>query len=226
MMMFAAFYAPADTGDGGLRVLSLGQVGGDVRKLQIELDKKGYNLKPYDGIYGLRTFEAVMDFQQRNGLKPTGAVNNETRAALGKKESSGTIAARTGGTRPPGMQVSRGISREDRIMLARIIHGEARGEGFEGQIAVAAVVLNRAESGQFPDSINGVIFEKGAFDAVSDGQIWYDPDDKALKAAELALAGYDPTGGALYYWNPETATSKWVWSRPVVKQIGGHVFAH
>ncbi len=218
-IMLAAFDVPNGAGPENQRDLSIGKVGGDVRQLQIALDKRGYDLKPFDGIFGLRTQQAVIDLQKKNGIKPTGVVDSETREALNGRKRNDAKPAKKVDT------VSRGMSRDEVMMLARVVHGEARGEPFEGQVAVAAVVLNRARSGQFPDSINGVVFEPGAFDAVSDGQIWLDPDQKSIKAAELALAGYDPTGNALYYWNPAKATNKWIWSRPVQKQIGQHVFA-
>ncbi|WP_328793716.1 cell wall hydrolase [Heliomicrobium undosum] len=117
--------------------------------------------------------------------------------------------------------------RGDETMLARAIHGEARGEPYEGQVAVGAVIINRAKHASFPNSVHGVIFQPGAFTAVDDGQIWtpLNPTDSANKAARDALAGWDPTGGCIYYWNPATATSRWIWSRPVVKQIGKHYFA-
>lgn len=148
----------------------------------------------------------------------TGTNNRYTAEALKGRNKNG-VPSRS------QILVSRGVSREDITMLARAVHGEARGEKFDGQVAVAAVIVNRAKSGQFPDTINGVVFEPGAFDAVDDGQIWLEPDSKAVKAAEMALAGYDPTGGALYYWNPITSTSKWIWTRAIEKQIGRHVFA-
>lgn len=117
------------------------------------------------------------------------------------------------------------LSERDKELLAHLVFGEARGEPFVGQVAVAAVVLNRLESPQFPDTVEEVIFEPDAFTAVADGQFYLQPDRKAYLAVEAALAGEDPTGGALYYWNPRTATSRWVWSRPVIKVIGRHVFA-
>ena len=113
------------------------------------------------------------------------------------------------------------------IMLATYVTGpynRQTAEELKGRNK-SEVIVNRAKSGQFPDTINGVVFEPGAFDAVDDGQIWLEPDSKAVKAAEMALAGYDPTGGALYYWNPVTSTSKWIWTRAIEKQIGRHVFA-
>ncbi|MHB9093359.1 MAG: spore cortex-lytic enzyme [Eubacteriales bacterium] len=219
MLMLGAFYKPSGAEAGSTRELSLGKIGGDVRQLQVDLNKKGYNLEPFDGIYGLKTQQAVIDLQKKNHLKPTGVFDRNTGAVLDGKKRTGS---------KPGTdinRVSRGVSRQDVVTLARVVHGEARGEPFEGQVAVAAVVLNRTRSDQFPKSIKGVVFESGAFDAVSDGQIWLDPDEQSVKAAELALSGYDPTGHAIYYWNPAKTTNRWIWSRPIMKQIGQHVFA-
>ena len=112
----------------------------------------------------------------------------------------------------------------DVMVLAKMIHGEARGEPYVGKVAVGAVILNRVEDQKFPGSVHGVCFQPGAFDAVSDGQYYMEPDDEAVKAAKAALNGWDPTYGALYYWNPATATSKWIWSRKVITRIGKHVF--
>ena len=112
----------------------------------------------------------------------------------------------------------------DVTVLAKMIHGEARGEPYVGKVAVGAVILNRVEDKKFPDSVHGVCFQPGAFDAVSDGQFYMEPDAEALKAAKAAINGWDPTYGALYYWNPATATSKWIWSRKVITRIGKHVF--
>jgi len=208
MLMLAAFDKPEGAEAKVPRNLSLGKIGGDVRQLQIDLDKKGYNLEPYDGIYGLKTQQAVIDLQKKNELKRTGVFDTETRKVL-----------REGDKKKPS------VNRKDVIVLARAVHGEARGESFEGQVAVAAVILNRTRSEGFPDTIHGVIFQPGAFDAVDDGQIWLKPDHKAMKAAELALSGYDPTGRSIYYWNPAKSTNKWIWSRPITKKIGEHVFA-
>lgn len=117
------------------------------------------------------------------------------------------------------------VSNDDLYWLARAVYGEARGESYQGQVAVAAVILNRVESGEFPNTIKDVIFEPLAFTCVADKQIYMEPNAAAIKAAREALAGTDPSGGALYYWNPVKATSKWVWSRPIIKRIGNHVFA-
>ncbi len=131
--------------------------------------------------------------------------------------------------RVPGKQTparsSRPFTQEDLYWLSRAVYGEARGEPYIGQVAVAAVILNRVENKNFPNTIKGVIFEPLAFTAVADGQIYLEPNASALRAAREALAGSDPTGGALYYWNPAKATSKWIWSRPIIKRIGNHIFA-
>ncbi len=114
---------------------------------------------------------------------------------------------------------------EEMQLLARTVYGEARGEHFNGQVAVAAVVLNRIEDPHFPDDVAGVIFEPDAFTAVSDGQFWLEPDREAYRAVDTALKGTDPTCGAVYYYNPATATSPWIYTRRVIKQIGRHRFA-
>lgn len=121
--------------------------------------------------------------------------------------------------------INNGYSEEDINWLAKAVYSEARGESYTGQVAVAAVILNRLQSGQFAGTIKGVIFEPLAFSAVADGQIYLTPDITAIRAARDAIAGWDPSEGALYYWNPEKATSKWVWSRSIIKRIGNHLFA-
>ena len=115
-------------------------------------------------------------------------------------------------------------SNNDVMVLAKMIHGEARGEPYIGKVAVGAVILNRVKDNKFPDSVYGVCFQSGAFDAVRDGQYYLDPGESSIKAAKAAINGWDPTYGALYYWNPTTATSKWIWSRKIITQIGKHVF--
>ncbi|MCR6110632.1 cell wall hydrolase [Bacillus sp. A301a_S52] len=122
------------------------------------------------------------------------------------------------------MNVPEGFSDNDIQLMAQAVYGEARGEPYEGQVAVAAVILNRIESPIFPNTVSDVIFEPLAFTAVADGQIWMDPDDRARKAVLDAINGQDPSGNAIYYFNPQTATNKWIWSRPQIKQIGKHIF--
>ena len=127
----------------------------------------------------------------------------------------------------PDTAYAQGKGISDEQLLARVINGEARGEPYEGQVAVGAVVLNRVRDPRFPNTLAGVIYQPGAFTAVSDGQINVpiDPNSTVVKAARDALNGWDPTNGCVYYWNPETATSKWIWSRQIVKKIGKHYFA-
>lgn len=132
------------------------------------------------------------------------------------------LAALSMGDRPA--KAVPNLSQNDINLMARAVYGEARGEPYIGQVAVAAVILNRLESPSFPNTISGILFEPGAFTCVADGQIWLTPNQTAYKAVRDALNGWDPTGGALYYFNPATATSKWIWSRPQLKRIGKHIF--
>lgn len=138
---------------------------------------------------------------------------------------SGQVLSIPGAASRQVVTVSRSMSRSDLNLMARAVYSEARGEVYEGQVAVAAVILNRLKNPNFPKTIPGIIYEPGAFTAVDDGQINLSPNDSAYKAVQDALNGWDPTYGALYYWNPATATSKWVWSRPITVKIGSHVFA-
>jgi len=196
-----------------------GSSGEDVRKLQTRLKDWGYYDGPIDGVFGAGTSKAVKYFQQKNGLTPDGIVGPQTWAALGfnVQQPQNTQAKYASG--------GSGVSREDEVtLLARAIHGEARGEPYIGQVAVGAVILNRVKSPLFPNTIAGVIYQPGAFTAVSDGQINLPPSETSYKAARDALNGWDPTYGALYYWNPATATSKWIWSRQVRLKIGKHWF--
>ena len=128
---------------------------------------------------------------------------------------------------PHGQEAIGGVgtySSNDVTVLAKMIHGEARGEPYIGKVAVGAVIHNRVKDKKFPDSVYGVCFQPGAFDAVSDGQYYMEPNKSSINAAKAALGGWDPTYGALYYWNPDTATSKWIWSRSIMTKIGKHVF--
>ncbi|MDR1615758.1 MAG: spore cortex-lytic enzyme [Syntrophomonadaceae bacterium] len=200
----------------GGTLLKTGMRSADVTQLQNRLNYLGYDSGSADGIFGRRTLEAVKNFQAANGLTADGIAGaNTLRALLNKTGGYGTSPSRG--------YISAGG--QDLKLLARLIYGEARGESFEGQVAVAAVALNRYYSGKFGNSVRGVIFQPGAFTAVSDGQYYLTPNATAYEAARAALNGWDPTGSALYYWNPKTATSKWIWSRPVIKTIGRHVFA-
>lgn len=140
-------------------------------------------------------------------------------------QTKSTTVSRSGSSAAQHAAASSKLSAAELELLAKVVYGEARGESYEGQVAIAAVVLNRVKNPNFPNTINGVIYQPGAFTAIADGQFYLKPNDTAYKAARDAAAGWDPTGGAIYYWNPATATNKWVWSRPIITQIGSHVFA-
>ncbi len=183
---------------------SSGSTGQTVRQIQTVLKNRGYYTGKVDGIFGKLTTAAVKRFQSDYGLKVDGIVGPVTLKALG-------ISSSTSGS-------------SDESLLARIIYAEARGEPYTGQVAVGAVILNRVASPLFPNTVSGVIYQAGAFDAVSDGQINMTPNDTAKRAARDALNGWDPTGGCLYYYNPRTATSKWMLSKTVHLSIGNHAF--
>lgn len=195
-----------------------GSKGQDVKNVQWQLLKWGYYNGSIDGLYGPETYRAVREFQSKNGLAVDGVVGPNTAAALGINIDN----------QPPAKTASTaGVSRNDDIyLLARAIHGEARGESYIGKVAVAAVALNRVENPSFPNTIAGVIYQPLAFTAVADGQINLNPDKESMKAARDAINGWDPTYGCLYYWNPATSTSKWIWSREVVVKIGKHWFGN
>ena len=178
------------------------------RTIQTKLKRWGYYNGAVDGIYGSQTRAAVRYFQQKNGLAVDGIVGPKTAAALGMTLSSSTFSQ----------------SSSDLYLLAKCVYAEARGEPYTGQVAVAAVILNRVKNPSFPNTISGVIYQKGAFTAVTDGQINLTPNSTAYKAAQDALNGWDPTYGCIYYYNPATATSSWIWSRQTVVTIGNHVF--
>ena len=190
-----------------------GSRGSEVTQIQTKLKRWGYYSGSVDGIYGSKTVSAVKKFQKKNGLTVDGIAGKNTLAAMGIYNSSNSSSS--SGTSSNSSNVN---------LLARLIHGEARGEPYTGKVAVGAVVLNRVKSSSFPNTIAGVIYQKGAFDAVSDGQINLSPDSSALKAAQDAINGWDPSYGAIYYFNPSTATNKWIWSRPLTVTIGKHRF--
>jgi N-acetylmuramoyl-L-alanine amidase len=184
-----------------------GSSGREVMEIQKRLKAWGYYKGTVDGKYGYQTYQAVRLFQSKNNLRVDGVAGKATLYALGLP---------TGGTTA--------TENKDLDLLARIIYGESRGEPYEGQVAVGAVVLNRVADSRFPNSVAGVIYQSGAFDAVKDGQINLTPNDTSYRAARDALNGWDPSYGCIYYFNPATATSKWIWSRPLVVKIGKHNF--
>ena len=197
MVMSVTVFAAYRSGDRGEKV----------REIQTRLKRWGYYTGNIDGIYGKKTVAAVKYFQRQNGLTVDGICGEQTLAALGI--SGGSQAGDN-----------------DLYLLSRMIAAEARGEPYVGQVAVGAVILNRVRHPSFPNSISGVIYQPRAFSAIDDGQWQKTPiTDSARRAAQDALNGWDPTGGAIYYYNPAKTTSKWIYSRPVVTTIGAHVFA-
>lgn len=192
-----------------------GSRGEEVRQIQTKLKRWGYYNGSVDGIYGSGTLEAVKWFQRKNGLQIDGIAGKKTLEAMGIFNSSSNNSNSNSSVQ---------TNSNDLSLLARIIYGEARGESYTGQVAIGAVVLNRVRHSSFPNTIAGVIYQSGAFDAVSDGQINLTPNSTAKKAAQDALNGWDPTYGAIYYFNPNTATNKWIWSRPMTITIGNHRF--
>lgn len=186
-----------------------GSSGDMVTQIQTRLKSWGYYSGSIDGVYGSGTEKAVRHFQSSNGLHADGQVGDKTMAALGLYDTGGAGSSGSGG---------------DVELLARLISAEARGEPYIGQVAVGAVVLNRIDHPSFPNTMSGVIYQKEAFTCIDDGQFWEPVSDSAYRAAKEALAGADPSGGAIYYFNPSTATSKWIWSRPLIVVIGDHRF--
>ena len=198
-------------------MLEVGSRGDDVTKVQKKLIQYGYMTGTADGRYGEKTRDAVEWFQRRNGLEADGRVGPATAAALGVtlSGSSSAKAASSG---------SAGIVSADHRLLAKLVYAEARGEPYKGQVAVAAVVLNRVASASFPNTISGVIYQRNAFTCVNNGSINNTPDSSCIRAALDALNGWDPTGGCLYYYNPKTAVDDWIRTRVTKTVIGRHSF--
>ena len=188
-----------------------GSRGSEVTQIQTKLKRWGYYSGNIDGIYGTQTVNAVKYFQRKNGLTADGIAGPATLKAMGIMTSSSSSS-------------SSSSYNSNLNLLSRVIYGEARGEPYTGQVAVGAVVMNRIKSSSFPNTLSGVVYQSGAFDAVKDGQVNLTPDSTARKAAQDAMNGWDPTGGCVYYFNPSTATNKWIWSRPLIKTIGKHRF--
>lgn len=183
----------------------------DITEVQKRLKKWGYYTGSVDGINGPKTKSAVRAFQKRYGLTQDGVVGPLTAAKMGISVKASTSSSK--------------YNSNDRYLLAKVIYAEARGESYTGQVAIAAVVLNRVRDSRFPNTVAGVIYQPWAFTAVNDGQINLEPNQKAYQAADDALNGWDPTYGSVYYYNPQTATSKWIFTTKKVTQIGKHVFA-
>ncbi|WP_307149823.1 spore cortex-lytic enzyme [Robertmurraya andreesenii] len=217
------------------QVIQQGAVGDDVIELQSRLKFLGFYHGKIDGVFGWGTYWALRNFQYEFGLPIDGLAGNDTKNKLVKatKNYKANTSSQNQQASKPSSQsqpkkaatnVPSGFSQNDIRLMANAVHGESRGEPYIGQVAVAAVILNRVESASFPNTVSGVIFEPRAFTAVADGQIWLTPNEQSKKAVLDAINGWDPTGGSIYYFNPDTATSGWIWSRPQVKRIGKHIF--
>ncbi|MCK8488663.1 spore cortex-lytic enzyme [Paenibacillus sp. MBLB2552] len=236
------------------QVIDYGAFGKDVYELQGRLAYLGFYHGKLDSYFGPKTRDALKWFQSEFGMEADGLAGPKTKLKLynaTKNWKPGMEYANAGGNTKPQTGTTNksggesgggaagkvkaesadlsasnamGLSENDLRIMANAVYGESRGEPFEGQVAVAAVILNRVKSPSFPNTVSGVIFQPGAFTAVADGQIWLEPNEQARKAVQQALNGWDPSGGCLYYFNPNTATSKWIWSRPQVKTIGEHIF--
>lgn len=186
-----------------------GSTGNEVKQIQTKLKNWGYYKGNIDGIYGTQTFNAVKNFQKKNGLTVDGIAGSKTLSALGINSSNNTSTSN---------------NNTDLNLLSKLVYAESRGEPYTGMVAVAATVLNRVSSSKFPNTIAGVIYQSGAYTCVQDGQINLTASSQAKKAAQDAINGWDPTSGCIYYFNPNTATSSWIWSRPQVITIGKHIF--
>ena len=238
---------PLQTDAFSSQVVERGAFGDDVIELQARLQYIGYYNGKIDGVFGYGTYWALRNFQQDYGLAVDGIAGASTKTALVNNSqynrewvmdqiNKGNRFTHYGGqslenqvqqgTKNSQVQLPGKYSEQDLQLMANAVYGEARGEPYEGQVAVAAAILNRLESPDFPNSISGIIFQPRAFTAVADGQIWLEPNERAKQAVLDAMNGWDPSENALYYFNPATATSEWIWSRPQIKQIGDHIFCY
>ncbi len=224
------------------QVIQHGAVGDDVIELQARLQYIGFYHGKIDGVFGWSTYWALRNFQYEFGMEIDGLAGQKTKEKLVKatkfdeksvKEKmyqtpSNKQTSQSKNQNKPAQSTSvnvpHGFSQNDITLLANAVYGEARGEPYEGQVAVASVILNRVKHHTFPNTVSGVIFEPRAFTAVADGQIWLTPNDTAKRAVIDAINGWDPSENAIYYFNPDTATSGWIWSRPQIKRIGKHIF--
>jgi N-acetylmuramoyl-L-alanine amidase len=219
------------------RNLAYGCQGPDVNELQERLQKVGYYWGSINGDFDWKTYWAVRTFQYNFGMHATGFVDMETKIKLVNATSKGSYTStqtHTSNNQSPvataavspsaPVEPIAGVSASDMNLMAHMVYGEGRGEPFNGKVAIACVILNRMHDPRFPHTIPGILYSPGAFDALNDGQFNLTPDPSAYKAVKEALGGWDPTQGAVYYFNPATATSKWIWSRPQILQIGHHIF--
>lgn len=249
LVLVMALSVPAGKDAFTAQNIGRGSFGDDVIELQARLQWSGFYDGKIDGKFGYGTYWALRNFQQAYGLPidgVAGAATKEKLVSVSKYHkdfvmnniAAGKAFTHYGGT-PLNAQVKGGgggggggqtanippgYSEQDIQLMANAVYGEARGEPYEGQVAVAAVILNRLEHADFPNTVSGVIFQPLAFTAVADGQIWLTPNERAKEAVIDAINGWDPTENAIYYFNPVTATSKWIWSRPQIKKIGQHIF--
>ncbi len=213
MILLAAFLFGCDAVSA--QSYRMGASGDGVREIQRRLSDWGYYKGAVDGHYGVLTQDAVIAFQRKHGITVDGIVGSQTAEKLGVRTPSGGRSASSGGG---------SNNDKDVYQLAQLIHSESRGEPYEGKVAVGAVVLNRIKSSEFPNTMAKVIYQRGAFSVVDDGQINLAPDSSSLKAARDATNGWDPSGGALFFYNPAKTQNRWIRSRPVILTIGGHVF--
>lgn len=210
------------------QTLYWGTQSNDVNALQQRLKQWGYYDGPVNGYYGQQTFDAVKSFQRKNGLTADGVVGPSTWGALGYNTTQKVATPKNTPVQAPKSNSGgvKGITNNNDLhLLARLVHAEAQGEPYTGQVAVAAVMLNRVHSPEFPNSISGVIYQPLAFESVANGEINKDPAEENYRAARDALNGYDPTQGCVFFWNPSKPVSKWIWSRQRILDIGNHTFA-
>lgn len=200
-------------------VLEVGSSGANVVKVQKRLIQYDYMDGVADGKYGASTQAAVRLFQRRNGLNVDGKVGPSTAAALGV-----TLTSSGGGTKTASTSTTASVTSSDHRLLAKLVYAEARGEPYKGQVAVAAVVLNRVRSSKFPNTISGVIYQKNQFSVVSNGSINRTPNSSAIRAARDAMNGWDPTGGCLFFYNPSGTSDQWIRTRNIKTVIGRHYF--
>ncbi len=206
-------------------ILRQGSTGSEVKEVQRRLKMWGYYAGSIDGKFGAKTKKAVVAFQKKNGLTADGVVGKDTYKALGMNNSYNALVNQGQQSGQSNNNGVNGFSSADVYLLAKTIYAEGRGEPYTGQVAIGAVVMNRIRHPSFPNTVSGVVYQKHAFTAVSDGQINLTPNETAMKAARDAMNGWDPTGGAIYYYNPAVATSSWIFSRQTIATIGKHVFA-